>query len=97
MASMDRLRVRDLVDNPTSRVPVVLCLDTSGSMNAVDGDDVHYTGETVFSDGKMWNVVEGGTTRLEQLRDGINIFAKMILHNLQQKYASLHLIVRQGV
>ena len=24
--------LRDLVDNPTPRVPVLLCLDTSGSM-----------------------------------------------------------------
>ncbi|MGN8837418.1 vWA domain-containing protein [Mitsuokella jalaludinii] len=88
MASMDRLRVRDLVDNPTPRVPVVLCLDTSGSMNAVDGDDVHYTGETVFSDGRMWNIVEGGTTRLEQLRDGINMFLQDIREDDLAQFAA---------
>ena len=27
--------LRDLVDNPTPRVPVLLCLDTSGSMMGV--------------------------------------------------------------
>lgn len=26
------LRLEDLVNNPTARVPVCLCLDTSGSM-----------------------------------------------------------------
>ena len=32
------LRVQDLVNNPTPRVPVVLCLDFSGSMGAVEDD-----------------------------------------------------------
>ena len=27
----DLLRMQDLVNNPTARVPVCLCLDTSGS------------------------------------------------------------------
>ena len=31
------LRMEDLVNNPTARVPVCLCLDTSGSM---DGDPI---------------------------------------------------------
>ena len=30
--SNDLLRLEDLVNNPTARVPVCLCLDTSGSM-----------------------------------------------------------------
>ena len=30
--SNDLLNFDDLVDNPTARVPVCLCLDTSGSM-----------------------------------------------------------------
>ena len=45
------LRVQDLVENPTARVPICLCLDTSGSMGAVEGDCVP-TGETIFEDGR---------------------------------------------
>ncbi|MCM1024581.1 MAG: VWA domain-containing protein [Prevotella sp.] len=63
----------DLVDNPTPRVPICLCLDTSGSMDAVEGD-CQATGETVFRDGRTWNVVTGGTTRLNELQEGIKAF-----------------------
>ena len=31
------IRLEDLVNNPTPRVPICLCLDTSGSMAAVEG------------------------------------------------------------
>ena len=31
------LRERDLIENPTTRLPVCLCLDTSGSMNRTEG------------------------------------------------------------
>ena len=44
------LRVEDLVNNPTPRVPICLCLDTSGSMGRTVGGT--RTGEKVFSDGK---------------------------------------------
>ena len=33
----DLLRIEDLVNNPTARVPVCLCLDVSGSM---DGEPI---------------------------------------------------------
>lgn len=71
------LRIDDLVNNPTARVPICLCLDTSDSMLAVEGDCVQ-TGETVFRDGKMWNIVTGGTTRLEELEKGIELFYQAI-------------------
>lgn len=71
--SYNILNNSDLVDNPTPRVPICLCLDTSGSMDAVEGDCVN-TGRTVFRDGREWNVVTGGTTRLNELQDGIKAF-----------------------
>lgn len=71
------LRIDDLVNNPTARVPICLCLDTSDSMLAVEGDCVQ-TGETIFRDGKMWNIVTGGTTRLEELEKGIELFYQAI-------------------
>ena len=73
MANNLMLREQDLVNNPTPRVPICLCLDTSGSMGAVEGDCVE-TGEKVFEDGKMWTIVTGGTSRIDELRKGIEQF-----------------------
>ena len=67
------LRIEDLVNNPTPRVPICLCLDTSASMGAVVGDYVA-TGETVFRDGRTWNVVTGGTSRISELQRGVEQF-----------------------
>lgn len=67
------LRIEDLVNNPTPRVPICLCLDTSGSMGAVEGDCVP-TGETVFEDGRTWNIVTGGTSRIDELKKGVQLF-----------------------
>lgn len=66
-------RVEDLVNNPTPRVPICLCLDTSGSMGAVEGECVP-TGETVFEDGRTWNIVTGGTSRIQELQKGVELF-----------------------
>ena len=77
MGQNNLLRVQVLVNNPTTRVPICLCLDTSGSMGAVEGDCVE-TGETVFVDGKEWNLVTGGTCRLDELRKGIEQFYEEI-------------------
>ena len=71
------LRIEDLTDNPTPRVPICLCLDTSASMGAVEGDYTE-TGETVYEDGRMWKIVTGGTSRIDELRKGIEGFYKAI-------------------
>lgn len=71
------LRLEDLVSNPTPRVPICLCLDTSGSMGAVTGECTP-TGETVFEDGKEWQVVTGGTSRIKELQKGIELFYEAI-------------------
>ncbi|MGN1119515.1 MAG: hypothetical protein ACI4Q4_04100, partial [Oscillospiraceae bacterium] len=67
------LRIEDLVNNPTPRVPICLCLDTRASMDAVEGECTP-TGRTVFKDGKTWDVVTGGTTRISELQKGIELF-----------------------
>lgn len=68
------VRIEDLVNNPTPRVPICLCLDTSYSMNACEGDGKP-TGETFFKDGKKWVVVEGGgPSRISELQKGIELF-----------------------
>lgn len=74
---MDRdlkLREKDLVENPTTRVPICLCLDTSDSMNAVEDGDFTPTGETIYRDGREWQVVTGGKSRIDELQKGVEIF-----------------------
>ena len=64
----------DLVNNPATRVPVCLCLDLSGSMGEIEEGDFKSTGRTETVDGKVYNIVEGGISRLDQLRAGLNLF-----------------------
>lgn len=81
------LRIEDLVNNPTPRVPICLCLDTSGSMDAVEGEYVE-TGETIYEDGRTWNLVTGGISRIDELQNvpyimndkGIQIMFESNLH-----------------
>lgn len=66
------IRVTDLVENPTPRVPICLCLDTSFSMGATEGGT--YTGQTIFRDGQNWNIVTGGVSRIEEMSKGVKGF-----------------------
>jgi len=53
-------------------LPVFLLLDVSGSMNqVVDPENVVRTGRMLESDGKTWEVVEGGTTKIGILNDSV--------------------------
>lgn len=85
MAS-DYIRIQDLLDNPDARVPVCLCLDTSGSMMTTTGG--RPTGETTVIDGKRYNVVTGGKTRLETLQKGIELFYDAIYEDENARYAA---------
>ena len=77
--TMNQLRIQDLVNNPTPRLPVVLCLDTSFSMGAVEDDGtLKKTGETIFRDGQKWELVTGGTSRIQKLQEGIQLFYEAI-------------------
>lgn len=51
--------------------PVILLLDLSGSMNAVEGGNIVHTGQIVYSDGQQWEIVEGGTTRRDALYQAV--------------------------
>jgi len=49
-------------------LPVYLLLDVSTTMAKVeDSDNLKRTGETLFKDGQQWEVVEGGTTKMDSL------------------------------
>lgn len=85
MAS-DFIRIQDLLDNPDPHVPVCLCLDTSGSMLTTIGGTP--TGRMVTIDGKRCMVVTGGTTRLEALQRGMELFYDAIYDDENARYAA---------
>ena len=70
--------LNDLENNPTPRVPVCLCLDTSGSMGRIVRGEVQDTGKTIYKDGQTWNVVTGGVSAIDDLTEGINQFFEAI-------------------
>lgn len=80
------LRQQDLVTNPTTRLPVCLCLDISGSMNRTESGTP--TGEKEFIDGQWWDIVEGGTTAIEELTKGIEYFYEAIKSDEVSKYTA---------
>ena len=80
------LRVEDLVNNPTPRVPICLCLDTSGSMGRTVGGT--RTGETFYSDGQQWNLVTGGTSSISEMQLGIEQFYKSIRGDENASYSA---------
>ena len=86
------LRIEDLVNNPTPRVPICLCLDTSGSMGVVEGEYVA-TGETVYEDGRTWNVVTGGTSRIDELQKGVEQFYEAIREDEKPGQGRLNVLV----
>jgi len=52
-------------------LPVIVLIDISASMDRVISGDVVETGETVFEDGKTWNIVEGGITAMMTLNESL--------------------------
>lgn len=72
------VNLSDLENNPTPRVPVCLCLDTSGSMGRIVRGETKSTGRRIFKDGQWWNVVDGGISAIDDLNEGINKFFEAI-------------------
>ncbi len=82
------LRREDLIVNPTSRVPICLVLDASASMLEIVANSGERTGETVFRDNQEWNIVKGGTTRLDMLNEGVKLFFDELKNDDIAKYAA---------
>lgn len=82
----DFIRIQDLLDNPDTHVPVCLCLDTSGSMMTTIGGTL--TGRKKIIDGREYDVVTGGTTRLETLQKGIKLFYDAVYEDESARYAA---------
>lgn len=72
------VNLNDLENNPTPRVPVCLCLDTSGSMGRIVRGETQSTGRTIYKDGQTWNIVTGGVSAIDDLNEGINQFFEAI-------------------
>lgn len=65
----------------------ILVLDVSGSMLEIIGGDIRYTGQTQMMDGKLYDIVEGGVTKLDELNNGLQDFYNEIFNddNTSQK------------
>lgn len=94
---MDNLiRIQDLVNNPTPRVPVCLCLDTSGSMWRIIGGEYEETGEQIYKDGQMWDVVTGGISAIDELTEGVKAFYEELRSDDIAQYSAEVCVVTFG-
>ena len=65
----------ETAENFEQKCLCVLVLDVSGSMNEIiDNTGTVDTGRKVFVDGKTYNVVEGGISKLDNLNEGLRYF-----------------------
>lgn len=88
MEKNELLRMEDLVENPTARIPICLCLDTSSSMDRIVGGETKQTGRTVVMDGQTWNIVDGGITALHEMQEGVDHFYKAIASDEVARYSA---------
>lgn len=65
--------------NGRVRIPVSLCIDVSDSMNEIVEGEVHDTGRRETKDGRVWRIVEGGTTRMQKLIEALAEFKGMLM------------------
>jgi len=72
------LKDSDFANNPSNRVPVCLCLDLSGSMGEIESGTYKPTGRKETIDGKEYDIVTGGVSRLDELQKGIELLFKAI-------------------
>lgn len=73
-----RIRQEDLILNPSNRVPIVLCLDVSGSMDTIESGEYQDLGYTTTKDGQTFRVVSGGRSRIGELNEGVKLFVEAI-------------------
>ena len=61
-------------ENYEQKCLCVLLLDTSGSMSEVVDGDIKSTGKKTRIDGKEYEIVTGGKTKLDYLKEGLKAF-----------------------
>ena len=65
----------EVAENYEQKCLCVLVLDLSGSMNEiVDDSTAVATGQTIYVDGKNYNIVTGGISKLDNLIEGLQSF-----------------------
>ncbi|MBE5731824.1 MAG: VWA domain-containing protein [Clostridiales bacterium] len=73
--------VRVDFEKKTKRLPVCFCIDISGSMDFYDkkfGWTNVENSEQVFVDGEWANIAENGTTYMQEVQDGLELFYQAI-------------------
>lgn len=66
------LKNKKITTSKVKPFPVFLLLDVSGSMDVViDPENTRETGQTIFDDGQEWDLVEGGTSKIQLLNDAV--------------------------
>ena len=72
----------EFAENYEQKCLCVLVLDISGSMNEiVDDSNAVSTGKTIYMDGKQYNIVTGGVSKLDGLNDGLRSFYSEIAND----------------
>ena len=88
----------EFAENPEPRVACVLLLDTSGSMDTVVANAGAGTGQTVQIDGGMYEVVTGGTTRMDLLNEGLRTLKETLASDsLASKWAEIAIVTFGGI
>lgn len=59
----------------------ILVLDMSGSMGEIVGGEVRHTGRKEMIDGQLYEIVEGGTTKMDGLNEGLKSFYEEIYND----------------
>jgi len=68
-----------LATNPEPRCACVLLLDVSGSMGEIVENAGERLGRTYQQDGKTYELVSGGITRMDKVNEGLQIYQKELL------------------
>ena len=59
-------------NNSARPLPVILLLDRSGSMGEIESGEVERTGEIIVEDGKEYEIVNGGISKIQILNQALN-------------------------
>lgn len=82
--------------SPTKPLPVVLMLDVSGSMNEIISGSYERTGQTVVEDGRTWEIVKGGVSRINVLNQAVKEMIDAFAREEQLEHEILVSIVTFG-
>jgi len=78
-------------------LPVFLLLDVSGSMDeVVDPENARRTGRTVEDDGQIWELVEGGTSKIKIMNDAVKLMLDKLANEERMETEFLVSIITFG-